>query len=515
MANRYFRNTGNIAWATSTNWSTTDGGAADAATPTASDDVFFTNNSGNCDTGATGRNCKSITFQNSYTGTFTLATGGALTCNGNITLSANMTCAGTTNFVLAANCTLTSNGKEMASALSFGAATTAFTFADNWTCNGNVTNFIAASTKTLTGGSLTIKGGSITMGAQIQGTTNLILNGTVTWNGTAVLGLNTTIAGGTITLSGTVAFGVGATLTRTGGTVITTGSTFSFASATLNVPGISFNAINLSATSAPAALSVDVTCVNLTVSSASQPYNGPGSFRVSGNLNTANLSLSGTAGIIITGSGSWTGGSTTYLNNNLTINPSGTFTLSGNLAYGAGTIKYIPGTGNVVTTGSVLSISGTTFDTAGMTWAHIVTNAGTITINSLLSMTDNLSSPLAAVTFAGTAGFDLGGLVINSTSASAMTWILVSGITYRVRAGLTANVQAATSLKELKSSVPGTQARLTLDAAATCNIGYWKFTDIDASGGRAVNIFNGTVVNSKNVIPYIDPILTMSHSFAA
>lgn len=105
---------------------------------------------------------------------------------------------------------------------------------------------------TLNGSTMNIGGGLSHISANnIQGTTNLVLNGTGTWNHTAAGGIlnNLTInTAGVITFGSTLRYGTG-TLTYTAGSVISTGSTLFIALATtLNTNGMSFASISISGT---------------------------------------------------------------------------------------------------------------------------------------------------------------------------------------------------------------------------------------------------------------------------
>lgn len=87
MANRYWIG-GSGTWdaITTTNWSTTSGGAGGASAPVAADNVFFDANSGSgtC-TIASGATCTSVSFN---TSTLTLLLGANLTISGTFTLTA-------------------------------------------------------------------------------------------------------------------------------------------------------------------------------------------------------------------------------------------------------------------------------------------------------------------------------------------------------------------------------------------------------------------------------------------
>ncbi len=90
MANRYWNPAGAANWGDASVWSLTDGGTANQATPTASDDVFFTGTNVNNCTFASNTVAKSIT-STGYTGEFHTS---SLTTN-SLTLSGNWTTTGT------------------------------------------------------------------------------------------------------------------------------------------------------------------------------------------------------------------------------------------------------------------------------------------------------------------------------------------------------------------------------------------------------------------------------------
>lgn len=69
MAARFFVNGGvDNNWGSTSNWSTTSGGAGGSSVPTTADDVTFDASSPNCTVNASNRVCKTINFTN-YTNT--------------------------------------------------------------------------------------------------------------------------------------------------------------------------------------------------------------------------------------------------------------------------------------------------------------------------------------------------------------------------------------------------------------------------------------------------------------
>lgn len=237
MANRFWVLSGGTGtWnATATGkWSTTSGGAAGAAVPTASDDVFFDGNSGTgtITLGITGL-CRSLTTTG-YNGTFTgsddlnigTSTAGSLTIGTGTTWSLT----GGVLFVGTSTNTVTTNGKSLA------------TFEAYITGGGSVTlsDALAASNIAIVGGTLFTNGKTITadtIALQAIDSTNRTLNlgASVITAGSLFIDQN---AGGTSTITpGTSQI----TLTADGGVLQSTGPTLTLnrltLAATTNVSG--------------------------------------------------------------------------------------------------------------------------------------------------------------------------------------------------------------------------------------------------------------------------------------
>jgi hypothetical protein len=90
-----------------------------------------------------------------------------------------------------------------------------------------------------------------------------------------------------------------------------------------------------------------------------------------------------------------------------------------------------------------------------------------------------------------------------TTGANTIT--LAAGITYTVRGALTLNTTRIGSVQTFTSSsgVGGTKAILTLNQGATCNV-LANFTRIDASNGRTIRSFNGTITDCLNIVAFTD-----------
>jgi hypothetical protein len=229
--------------------------------------------------------------------------------------------------------------------------------------------------------------------ARITGTTNIIMSGTGIFNGNNVFEsiLNPIIInspGGTITITGEMS--IGNSLTYITGSIVMSGNTylylrFTTSSVSINFPtdkkwfytqinsGITASFINSLSTDT---ISIDNSLVN---SSSIYIYK-----------DLVSVGSKGTTELIIAGSGSWSSSQFYYsLRNNLTINTTGSFTITGSsnsaLNYYDGKITYISGTIIQPTTLNILT--NTTFDTSGMTWNKLNIREGIIVLSSSLNAT--------------------------------------------------------------------------------------------------------------------------------
>ncbi len=214
-----------------------------------------------------------------------------------------------------------------------------------------------------------------------------------------------------------------------------------------------------------------------------------------------NAAMSGTGNLTLTG-GNYTG--TAGLSITGIFNFAGNVTINSSVAYSGGTIKYTSGT--VSTAGSTLSaVASTTWDTNGISWA-IVTLSGisqTHTINSLLTATTLNINGVTTTVFAGTAGFTTGTLASNVTTAHAVT--LVNSVTYTITTALTVSGTRTGSSMSFTSNDGTLKATMTLQQGASCNV-LANFTRIDASNGRAIYTFNGTVTTCNNIYSFTDAL---------
>lgn len=232
MADRYFVNGGvDSNWGSTSNWSTTDGGAGGSSVPTNADQVYFTANSPNCVVNTVQR----ATLGTDWTGyTNTIDMQNAISCvGGGFVLDPGMNVTGSAALLVAATCSLTSNGYVWPNGLTISLpASNTVTLTDDWEVLGNV--ILGPPSNTVNN----INGFSITAHADVQirpsapliGTTEIIMAGTG-----QLYGNTTSIVNGlpiTFNTAGTITIPSGSTLIhRTGkityiaGTIVTAGST--------------------------------------------------------------------------------------------------------------------------------------------------------------------------------------------------------------------------------------------------------------------------------------------------
>ena len=356
MATYYFRNVGSGNWGTAANWSLTDGGGPTGAVPTAADNAIFTSNGGACTVNTTARVCRTLVFSKtqSVVGSINATTLTVTSVNYGV-LDVGMTISGTG---ITPGTTITALGTGTGGA---------------GTYTVSVSQTVASTTITATT-SGNDYANTITMTAAITVSGNISLSPTMTIAGAGDLTVN---ASGILRGNGktwstpmTIA-GTSQTYTLSDNWTVSANFTLGATSAAV----INGNTLNLGAN-----LTVTTTAIN-----------------------------SGTSTLNLNGTGTWSHTSTGQIRNNLTINTSGTITVSGNVYYNTGILTY--STGTVVTTGSTLNIgTSVTLNTSGITWNNFLCpNSATLTLNSNLNINGDLTLGSAinsgkAITFSGTGG---------------------------------------------------------------------------------------------------------------
>ena len=455
MADRYWVAGGTGNYNSTTNWSATSGGASGATVPGAADNVFFNASSG---VGTATINVASNCANLNLTGFLgTLAFTNNLTVNGlilNFGLGTyTVTGTGFLIYAIVNNTfSITSNGTIWTGNLRIGNLQPTITFVDNFSITGNL-ELISGGVTTFNGNTLFV-GGNLTFlsaGAFIQGTTNIVFNGTGTWSHTSSTGYlrnNITInTAGTLTLGANIGYGTG-TLTYTAGTVITTGSTLSITgNTTLNTNGIiwnnistngsiaitlgsnltligtltitngtlsfvlgGFSLISINANLTMGALGTftmpaNQTFKTLTVTGASASINA-NTLTITENL-TLNNAVSGTTAIIYAGTGTWSASNTlAIISNILTINTSGTLTISGIVYKQAGLFTYTAGT--IIDTTGTVAVNFLTLNLSGFTFRKLL-------VSGVITLTSNINATTFGTWGSNLISFTLGGNTLNFT----------------------------------------------------------------------------------------------------
>ena len=173
----------------------------------------------------------------------------------------------------------------------------------------------------------------------------------------------------------------------------------------------------------------------------------------------------------------------------------GNITLHSGYTIAGSGLLVISASSTIVTGGKVWPNSVTLSDTTGLTYT-INTNAFEITGTLNLGVG-------ASTTFAGTAGFIVGTLSSIDTDASTIT--LKESITYTINALFSCYLSRVGSVVLFTSAHASTKANILMPNNGTniCNV-LADFTRIDASGGRSINTFGGTITDCLNVNQYYD-----------
>jgi hypothetical protein len=515
MATYYFRNSGNTNWNVATNWSTTDGGVGNGSVPAIGDDVFFTSLSGAC-TVTSGAICRALNF-NTYTNTITMSN--SININGNVTLGSSMNISGSGNLILDSSfCTITPNGKTWPNGLVLNKWGSTYTLASNFTVGSLTCNFTTSVISLLNGFNLTITGSlSVTNGGSLAGTTNLIMNGTGTIDCTSVGGIGCSL---TINSASTITINTiritGGTFTYTSGTINGTKSLVlspsTTSGGTLNVSGITWTTFSTNSTGGvnpTTTLSSDIYCngtISFSVSTNSTHTLNGGNIWFTGTTithspNYNNSTIAGTTVLNLTSSSNIThGGSCQIANFSLpiVINTSGTITLNTSSVIVYKNTFTINQVGTLVTTSNTFVLGSN---------SQFVNNVNGLTLNNV--RVD------ASTQFTGSYGIEMNSLSSHISGVSALNTIITftSNKTYLVNSFMKLSGSWLYSTITLRSSIPGSQATLTLPNNNSTylatgwpqeitqlrgSVSYVNVTDIDSSGGRTLWTFGGILNNATN-----------------
>lgn len=485
--------------------------------PTSTDDVVLDSSSGGLALNTTTMACKSIDCTG-YTNTLTLTTG-TLTVSGNVTFSSGMTITGTgTLLSIGATSNITSNTKIWTGTFRVLNSITA-TLLDNFTVrsfsyntgtlNGAYTLYV---TKDLSPSTV----GSTTLGtATIEMTGASYVNGSVscTWSGNGLSYIyNPLIINNTnpIIISGTVYIKGNFTKSNTG-TVTTTSSTLYITGATSTITSgnIIWNDFKADGTTT-ITLADDFICNNVTQwgSGASLILNalGSASLKINGTFTVTNSQAipagpSGSAKIVIAGSGNLSSTSTGTLKNNLDINTTGSVVLGSTFRYGTGILTYITGAVDATTNNNTLVLTNsTTLNTNGINWNNISIPSGSSTyiLSSSLNATGTLTMATSgSQTLTGSAGFSVGTLSITPSASRTVT--LTAGNTYTINNALIlTGAGSGSNVLTLTSNSSSSRAYFTLIPSATQNVTYTNATRIDSSAGQTIISSGSILINTIN-----------------
>ncbi len=473
----------NTDWNTAGNWT--------SGVPTAAVDVIFTGTpTNNCVMGAN-RACKTIDFTG-YTGTLTVATF-TLAVSGNITLISTISSViiGTTGRLQsAASGTVTSNGGTWPLDYQIAnVASIAIALADDMRVTGSYVGS-GGGTQTLTGAFNLYIGTNVTMTGTLSSTaTNLIMNGSGTYSGSASGNLEVDTAG-TIVITGSVAFTRRFIITAVGTITMTAANVTIGNTTTIDLGGRTIGNLThgFSLTSTVTYLT-DVYCTNFTIGNGSATYNGPGKIYMSGNYAFNGFS-SGSLVVELIGSGTIGAGS---LGLATIINCSGTYTLGATLTIG-NTFTYTAGTVNTATSTVTLG-SGVSITSGPINWYNITVNTGTVTLNDQLNVINNLTVAVTAnIGFAGTGSWTCANLL---APAAGKVITLQEGLTYTTTTSV--NMLGTNASKNTMTSSSGSNLAIwTLLPGATQSMVYINGTRIDSSAGQTIWTFGGTLTSTIN-----------------
>ena len=502
----------NNNWNQNDNWSTVSSASSTntGTFPIAGDTALFDAGSIQCTINTA--SAVAILDATGYTNTLTQSAN--FTTTSTVTLVAGMTFTYTSGtWTHNGTATITTGGKAFG-AVTFNSAAATVTLADDMNVDGTLT--ISAATTVNGGAGIDIlASGSVTVNAALSGTTTLVFDGTGTWSGGAnkVLSLNTTInTAGTITCSGDFHYNTG-TLTYTAGTMsMGTSRIIFWGSCTLNTSGMSWYSFYVYQ-AATITLTSDLNVDGIFTNAAVSTFNG--AFNVKPSLTfTVSSNMSGTASIVLDGTGTWSGAG--QIANNLTINSAGTVTASGTIYYKTGTLTVTSGLSSGTST---LTLPNTCTLTGG-TWNNVsTTTAGTCTLGAALDVNGVLN--IGASTILDCAGYQLnvaGNFTRTGTFTHGNNTTVFDGTSTIAGAATFYNLTLATgSTTHLTSTqtftVSGTfnatGAGITLDAVTGGSrallpvttlgtVDHVTATDIDSSGGVAIVNTSGTLSNTVN-----------------
>lgn len=295
--------------------------------------------------------------------------------------------------------------------------------------------------------------------------------------------------------TGEIRFNVSSTITMTSafqcGALTLAATTCTFSGAFT----VTCSSITTGVSTVTLTLSGDVDCSGtVTSGGTSLTLDGGQTLYIGGGL-TATGYIAGTSAIILDGTGTWQGTSTTGVANNITINTAGTITISGTVYYKTGTLTYTAGT--VTTTSSTLDLRGAcTLNISGMSMNNITfTTAGSYTITTGLQLTGALTVS-AACTFSNFA-----------ITGPPTTITLVAGSTQTMSGTFTI---AATAANRVALASSSTTLATISKASGTVTLDYVDIGAVSATGGALFNANSKTnTFTNGNALGWMVPNIIM------
>ncbi len=185
--------------------------------------------------------------------------------------------------------------------------------------------------------------------------------------------------------------------------------------------------------------------------------------------------------------------------------------LNGNITFGtviwgiAGkTLTHVSGTLTISTLFTIYATSGVTLDTGSIVISALTLGiySGTqaVTLLSTLKVT-TLTIATYNITYSGSFGFEVG--TYNVTATSAVTHTLTNGVEYKITSSFHCYNSRTESIVLFTSDHASIKALLTVSPGAECRL-LCNMTRIDASGGRPLRAWNGTITDCNNVVSFYD-----------
>ncbi len=374
-----------------------------------------------------------------------------------------------------------------------------------WVGGGSSSNFNATAPTNWSAtsggvGNASVPGASdgVTFDGAGTGNTAAVVSATITvLSFTVTSGYTNTIThNAVLTVAGNVTLNTSYTIAGSSGMTISAASTITSGGKTWP-NAMTWSGLNTKTLSGNFTISGLLTVSSLTTINQT----GTDTLILAGGLTNSSGAIDGTARIKLTG-GTWTGASNAPISNNLDF--VGNITLGTNVAFGgvSCTLTYISGI--ITTTSSTLTLAGiSTLNTNGITFNNITVGASIFcTISSLLTATGNFTINAAvSPQFAGAYGFNVANLIINNVNAQTVT--LNDAASYVITTSLQGYKSRNAASLLITSDHATNKVALTLNQGASCNL-LANLTRIDASGGRTIRTFNGTVTSCTNVQEFHD-----------